>query len=138
MGDAGACPEVAVRIWQVPETPRARTRRCSERKPAVQLRDKHDVIDGWLPSLTFALGRCFLSMTLPVQASGTTHRSVPKSPGALLKLVGTSILAGITCAMFGGGIALALGLSPIIAGSVSGTVAAVIVALVVLRYGQAA
>jgi hypothetical protein len=40
--------------------------------------------------------------------------------------------------MFGGGIALALGLSPVIAGSVSGTIAAVVVALVILRYGQAA
>ena len=77
-------------------------------------------------------------MALPVQASGATHRGIPKSPRALFKFIGTSLLAGITCAMFGGGIALALGLSPIIAGSVSGIVAAVIVALVILRYGQAA
>ena len=77
-------------------------------------------------------------MTLPVQTSGATYRGIPKSPRALFKFVGTSLLAGLTCTIFGGGIALALGLSPIIAGSVSGTVATVIVALVILRYGQAA
>ncbi|HXJ57354.1 MAG TPA: DUF6678 family protein [Verrucomicrobiae bacterium] len=32
-----------------------RTRRCSEREPADSLRDKFNVIGGWLPSLTFAL-----------------------------------------------------------------------------------
>ena len=31
------------------------TRRCSEREPADSLRDKSNVIGGWLPSLTFAL-----------------------------------------------------------------------------------
>ena len=33
-----------------------RTRRCSEREPADSLRDKSNVIGGWLPSLTFAFG----------------------------------------------------------------------------------
>src|SRR5258708_31638165 len=33
----------------------ARTKRCSERKPADSLRNKSNVIGGWLPSLTFAL-----------------------------------------------------------------------------------
>ena len=33
-----------------------RTRRCSEREPADSLRDKYNVRDGWLPSLTFAFG----------------------------------------------------------------------------------
>jgi hypothetical protein len=78
------------------------------------------------------------AMTPPVQASGAAQRGIPKSPRALLRFVGTSLLAGIVSAMFGGGIALALGLSPVIAGSVAGTVAAVIVALVMLRHGQAA
>jgi hypothetical protein len=32
------------------------SRRCSEREPADSLRDKSNVIGGWLPSLTFALG----------------------------------------------------------------------------------
>jgi len=34
----------------------AQQKRCSEREPAVWLRDKSNVIGGWLPSLTFALG----------------------------------------------------------------------------------
>jgi hypothetical protein len=33
-----------------------RTKRCSEREPADSLRDKSNVIGGWLPSLTFTLG----------------------------------------------------------------------------------
>ena len=33
-----------------------RTRRSSERAPADSLRDKFNVIGGWLPSLTFAFG----------------------------------------------------------------------------------
>ena len=42
-----------------------RTRRCSEREPADSLRDKFNVIGGWLPSLTFSFG-------LPVQPGGLT------------------------------------------------------------------
>ena len=42
-----------------------RTRRCSEREPADSLRDKSNVIDGWLPSLTFALGGYYMSRHLP-------------------------------------------------------------------------
>ena len=34
-----------------------RTKRCSEREPAVSLGDKHHLIGRWLPSLTFPLGR---------------------------------------------------------------------------------
>jgi len=75
---------------------------------------------------------------MPVKALIAKYRGIPKSPRAWVKFFGTSLLAGITCAMFGGGIALALGLSPVIAGSVSGAVATVIVALVIFRYGQAA
>ena len=33
------------------------TRRSSEREPADSLSDKSNVIGGWLPSLTFALGK---------------------------------------------------------------------------------
>ncbi len=33
----------------------AQPERCSEREPADSLRDKSNVIGGWLPSLTFAL-----------------------------------------------------------------------------------
>ena len=65
-------------------------------------------------------------------------RGIPKSLRAWLKFFGTSLLAGITCAMFGGGISITLGKSPLIAGSVSGVVATVIVAIVILRYGQEA
>src|SRR5262245_25585802 len=36
---------------------KVRTRRSSEREPAVSLRDKSNIIGGWLPSLTFSLGR---------------------------------------------------------------------------------
>jgi len=32
------------------------TRRCNEREPADSLRDKSNVIGGWLLSLTFSLG----------------------------------------------------------------------------------
>lgn len=34
-----------------------RTRRCSEREPADSLREKWNVIGGWLPSLTLSLGK---------------------------------------------------------------------------------
>jgi hypothetical protein len=40
-----------------------RTKRCSEREPADSLRDKFNVIGGWLPPLTFALGRTGHSMS---------------------------------------------------------------------------
>ncbi|MBI3987921.1 MAG: hypothetical protein HY343_13435 [Lentisphaerae bacterium] len=43
------------------ETKKQRTSRCSEREPADSLRDKSNVIGGWLPSLTFALRRRFAS-----------------------------------------------------------------------------
>jgi len=33
------------------------TRRSSEQEPADSLRDKSNVIGGWLPSLTFCVGR---------------------------------------------------------------------------------
>jgi hypothetical protein len=32
-----------------------RTRRCSEREPADSLRDRFNIVVGWLPSLTFVL-----------------------------------------------------------------------------------
>ena len=37
-----------------PNDAKSRTRRCSEREPADSLRDKSNVIGGWLPSLTFS------------------------------------------------------------------------------------
>ena len=43
---------------------RGPTRRCSEREPADSLRDKSNVIGGWLPSLTFSLA-AFLTMKIP-------------------------------------------------------------------------
>jgi hypothetical protein len=75
-------------------------------------------------------------MTSPAQASGATWRGIPKSPRALFKLVGTALLAGSVCAMCGGGVGLWLGLSPVITGSVSGTLGAAWVATAILRYGQ--
>ena len=62
----------------------------------------------------------------------------PKSPRAVFRLVGTSLLAGAVCAMFGGGLAFFLGLSPAIAAGVSGSAAALVVGMVILRYGPAA
>ncbi len=75
-------------------------------------------------------------MALPVKTSDAPYQGIPKSPRALFRFIGTSLLAGMICAMLGGGIALFMGLSPIITGSVSGFTAAVIVAVVILRYGQ--
>jgi len=51
-------PEDEIHACQSPEVSTERgcpTRRCSEREPAVQLRNKCSIIGGWLPSLTFSL-----------------------------------------------------------------------------------
>jgi hypothetical protein len=77
-------------------------------------------------------------MDRPTEPSGIKYLGIPRSPGALLNLLGTSLLAGAVCAMFGGGVALFVGLSPVIAGGVSGIIAAVVVGLAILRYGPAA
>lgn len=75
-------------------------------------------------------------MTERLGPSGGGWQGIPRSPRALCLLVGTSLLAGLVCATLGGGIAHLLGLSAIIAGSVSGVAASVAVAVVILRYGQ--
>jgi hypothetical protein len=66
-----------------------------------------------------------------------SYQGIPTSPRALIKLVGTSLLAGIVCAMFGGGVAYFLGVSAVVAGSVAGIVGASAVGLIILRHGQA-
>lgn len=72
-----------------------------------------------------------------VEPPRSGFRGIPRSSRALFSLVGTSLLAGIVSAMFAGGIALALGLSPVLAGGVSGSLAAGAVAWFILRDGPA-
>ncbi len=57
---------------------------------------------------------------------------------ALIKLLGTSLLAGIARGLFAAIAAHALGLSMAIAGGVPGTLAAIVVAVVIVRHGPTA
>jgi F0F1-type ATP synthase assembly protein I len=57
---------------------------------------------------------------------------------ALIKLLGTSLLAGIAAGLCTAIPAHALGLSVAIAGGVSGTLAAIVVAVVIVRHGPTA
>ncbi len=54
---------------------KGRTRRCSEREPADSLRDKSNVIGGWLPSLTFALARN-MGRQIQIRLSKPTERAL--------------------------------------------------------------
>jgi hypothetical protein len=51
----------------------SRTKRCSEREPAVSIRDKFTAIGGWLSSLTYPL------VVIPVsQVKADCRRTTPK------------------------------------------------------------
>ena len=72
-----------------------------------------------------------------VPASRNTRPGLSASQRAWVKLLGTSLLAGITGGMVAAIPAHALGLSVAIASSVSGTLAAAVVAIVIVRHGPA-
>jgi ABC-type thiamin/hydroxymethylpyrimidine transport system permease subunit len=60
---------------------------------------------------------------------------VPRTPRAAVKLVGTAVLAGLVGGSCSALAAHALGLSTLIAGSVSGVAAALAVGLSIARHG---
>src|SRR5262249_31539159 len=67
-----------------------RTRRCSEREPAVSLRDKLNVTGGWLPSLAFAFGVAsgFMLCERCHKNEATVHltKKKPSAPDRVLHL----------------------------------------------------
>lgn len=74
-------------------------------------------------------------MDRPISTSSNAWPGVPRTLRALMKLLWTSILAAIAGGLFAALLADALGLSVFIAGGVSGTLAAIVVALVIARHG---
>ena len=74
-----------------PSRRNSRTRRCSEREPADSLRDKSNVIGGWLPSLTLPFG----SLCARIMAT------IAKPVFAVVALVAALAVAGSMLAFAG-------------------------------------
>ena len=77
-------------------------------------------------------------MNRPVPTLARTWPGLPRTPRAVIRFLGTLVLAGFAGAIFAALAAQALGLSMLIAGGVSGTLLAVFVALLIARHGPAA